>query len=170
MERLIDDLLVLARADDRVLVNSHAPVDVDDIVLREARRLRARGRVRVDTHAVSGGQVSGDREALVRAVRNLCDNAERHARSEVSVSVRECDLQVEIVVADDGVGIPAEQREAIFERFARLDAARDRSSGGTGLGLAIVREIVSAHGGAVRAAASDTGARLVVTLPRDQPR
>ncbi|MDQ1467202.1 MAG: hypothetical protein QOH10_1617 [Actinomycetota bacterium] len=171
MQRLVDDLLALARADRRVLVREHEPVDLDDIVLREARRLRGRGRIRVDTSLVAAGPVSGDHDALARAVRNLGDNAERHAHTTVSFVVREADDHVELVVGDDGDGIPAHERERIFERFTRLGDSRERVSGGTGLGLAIAREIVQAHGGSLRLDATDAndhsggGATFMIVLP-----
>jgi len=83
----------------------------------------------------------------------------------VTFSVEEHDGWVQLVVADDGPGIPIDQRERVFERFARLDTARNRAAGGTGLGLAIVGEVVDAHGGSVEVADSAAGARMVVWLP-----
>ena len=102
---------------------------------------------------------------LGRLVANLLNNAVRHAQHAVAVSLDVIDDDAVLVVSDDGPGIPEELSERIFERFSRLDASRTRDSGGTGLGLAITREIAAAHGGTVVAAASPTGARMVVTLP-----
>ncbi|HMG43491.1 MAG TPA: HAMP domain-containing sensor histidine kinase [Acidimicrobiales bacterium] len=173
MQGLIDDLLHLAKADAGANRAAFAPVDVDDLVLREARRLRDRGRVDVDVHAVSAGQTVGDAGQLARLVRNLADNAERHADGTVRFSLTEDDDQLVLVVADDGPGIPAEDRVRIFERFTRLDDARTRDAGGAGLGLAIVQEIVSRHHGTVAAVDPTTngdgtadGARFEVHLPR----
>jgi signal transduction histidine kinase len=99
-------------------------------------------------------------------LRNLGDNAARHARSAVAFSLAERDGQVILYVDDDGSGIPFDARSRVFERFARLDDARSRDVGGTGLGLAIVAEIVAAHHGSVSAADAPLGgARLEVTLP-----
>ena len=148
----------------------HDPVDLDELVLDEGGRARARGRVAVDLRQVGAGRVLGDREQLRRVVRNLTENAERHATSTVRFGLRRQREWVELVVADDGPGIPPDQRERIFERFARLDASRDRPSGGTGLGLAIVVEVVAVHGGTVTVADSDSGARIVVQLPADDGR
>ena len=141
------------------------PVDLDELVIEEGRRLRAQHQVAVDLRAVGAGRVVGDRDQLSRVVRNLADNAERHARSTVSFAVTRLYDRVQVVVADDGPGIPLEQRERVFERFARLDSARDRPAGGTGLGLAIVGQIVEAHGGTVTVADAPVGGRFEVTLP-----
>jgi signal transduction histidine kinase len=165
LQRLVDDLLVLAQSDTDSLPTRRSPVDLDDLVLDETRPLRARGRVAIDLTHVSGGQVLGDADQLRRVLRNLLDNAERHAAGVVRVSVRENDTSVEVEVTDDGPGIPPEQRGAVFERFTRLDNARARSVGGTGLGLAIAREIVEHHGGTLTLSEQTTGATFVVTLP-----
>jgi len=188
LQRLIDDLLYLARADagaDKARTSgpeggvgypgaergSHGearalPVDLDAIVLREADALRPRGRVEVDTSAVSGAQVEGDADQLTRVVRNLLDNAERHARATVEVALRDDADGVVFTVSDDGPGVPVEDAGRIFERFARVDDARARDEGGAGLGLAIAREIVTRHGGTIRlATVAPAGAALEVRLP-----
>jgi signal transduction histidine kinase len=177
MERLVNDLLFLARSEERPagLVGA-TPLDLDDIVLSEAGRLRARGRVRVDISRVSAGRVQGVGDHLTRVVRNLVENAERHAAGNVRlelgrVSANGRGPQVQLVVSDDGPGVPAEHREHIFDRFIRLDDARSRpdgdNAGGSGLGLAICREIVTAHGGHIWADEASRGARFVVQLPAD---
>jgi signal transduction histidine kinase len=166
LERLVDDLLWLARADEHRARPAPAPVDLDDLVLEEATRLRGSYRVAVDTAAVSGGQVLGDREQLRHMLRNLGDNAARHSGGSVALSVAERDGHVVLCVDDDGPGIPVEARSRVFERFARLDDARSRDVGGSGLGLAIVSEIVAAHDGTVSAGdAPIGGARPEVSLP-----
>jgi len=167
LQRIVDDLLLLARSDEGHLVAGHEPVDLDELVLDEGQRLRARGRVVVDLRQVGAARVVGDREQLRRVVRNLAENAERHASSEVRFGLRQVRTLVELVVADDGAGIPVGQRDRIFERFARLDASRGRPTGGTGLGLAIVGEVVTAHGGSVVVTDARPGARMVVRLPAD---
>jgi signal transduction histidine kinase len=107
---------------------------------------------------------------LRRVVRNLLDNARRHASSRIVLRVAMEGEEVVAVVEDDGAGIPAAEREQVFERFARLEEGRDRDAGGTGLGLAVVREIVEAHGGTVVAEEGEEGgARLVVRLPTREP-
>ncbi|MEU4161844.1 HAMP domain-containing sensor histidine kinase [Actinoplanes sp. NPDC026670] len=164
MERLVEQLLLLTRtggAGARQLRD----VDVDDLALAEARRVRRAG-LTVDTSGVGAGRVRGDATALAQVVRNLADNAARHARARVAVAVRPDRDGIELVVEDDGAGIPESERERVFERFVRLDEARDRDAGGSGLGLAIVKEIVAAHGGTVVVTSSVLGgACFVVHLP-----
>ncbi|MGZ6963983.1 MAG: sensor histidine kinase [Acidimicrobiia bacterium] len=165
MQRLVDDLLTLARLDAHVEPSERVPVDLDDLALQEAERLRTRDRVSVDAHGVSGGQVLGDADQLRRALRNVLDNAERHAASEVVIAVQPVNGTIEVRISDDGVGIPVEERERIFERFARIDDARTRDGASTGLGLAITREIVTAHGGEITVDGSEPGACFVLRLP-----
>lgn len=164
LQQLVDDLLHLARGDDGIVDSDFRPVDLDDIVLREARRLRERGRVAVDLRGVAAAQTIGDPHQLARAVRNLFDNAERHAASTVTVGLDESEGRVLFTVSDDGDGISRKDRDVIFERFTRLDEARARDTGGTGLGLAIVRDIVQRHHGTVDLD-SRAGTCFVVELP-----
>jgi signal transduction histidine kinase len=166
VQRLVEDLLLLARVDEYTLQLRHQPVDVDDLVFDEARHLRATTDLRIDTTAVSAGRVDGDPAGLRRVLRNLGDNAARHARGRIAFALADDGSHVALSVDDDGPGIPPTDQERVFERFVRLDDARARHDGGTGLGLAIVAELVSAHGGRVSAADSDLGgARIKVILP-----
>lgn len=166
MERLVRDLLFLARLDEgRGRERPMDLVDLDGVVLEEVARLRVGAGRRVDTSAVSAAPVRGDREDLVRLVRNLLENAERHAVERVEVSLSNGNGAVALVIADDGPGVAAEDRERIFDRFVRLDDARTREAGGSGLGLAIVASVAERHGGSVVVADSDVGARFVVRLP-----
>ncbi|MFF4499673.1 sensor histidine kinase [Streptomyces sp. NPDC001401] len=163
MQRLVDDLLLLARADEGAPAAPRRPVDLDDLVLEELRRLRSATGLRIDGTAVGAARVSGDEDALRRLVRNLGENAARHARTRVAFTLADTgDGRVRLVVEDDGPGIPAADRKRVFERFVRLDESRSRAAGGAGLGLAIVAEVAAAHGGSVRV---EDGARFVVTLP-----
>jgi signal transduction histidine kinase len=164
MQALVEDLLLLARADEGTLRARTRPVDLDDLVVAEAERLR--GRKDVGTPGLTAVRVLGDGAALGRVMRNLGDNAARHARSRVELTVVERDGEVVIAVEDDGPGIGPADRERVFERFVRLDDARARETGGAGLGLSIVEEIVRAHGGRVAITGSHLGgARLEVHLP-----
>jgi signal transduction histidine kinase len=168
IQRLVEDLLLLARADETDARLDARPVDLDDLVLAEVRRLRARGGPAVDSSAVSAGRVSGVPGLLASLVGNLVENAARHARSRVAISLREQQEEstVELVVDDDGPGIPDAQRFRVFERFVRLDDARSRDAGGSGLGLAIAADVVRAHGGLIEATQAPLGgARLLVRLP-----
>ncbi|WP_405604226.1 HAMP domain-containing histidine kinase [Streptomyces sp. NBC_01410] len=170
IQHLVDDLLLLARADEHALRPDRRPVDVDDLVLDEARRLRtAAAELGISTAGVSPARLAADPQGLRRVLRNLGDNAARHARHRVAFDLTEEDGRIVLGVEDDGPGVPAAERERIFERFVRLDDARSRSvedGGGSGLGLAIVAELVAAHGGAVTVSGGALGgARFEVSLP-----
>lgn len=165
LQRLVDDLLVLARSDAEAAQPAGEAVDLDDIVVAEARVARTAGAAEIDLSGVSGAQVIGDADQLRRAARNLLENAVTHADQKVTVTLAETDGVAELVVADDGPGIPTDQSIRIFERFTRVDDARTRAHGGTGLGLAITHDIVVRHGGTIRAEPSTTGARMVVRIP-----
>ena len=167
MEDTVSELLELARLDE---VAGPAPldtlpdVDLDELVLDDTVQER---RVPVDTSRVSAGRVHGRREQLTRVVRNLLDNAARHATSSVAVELRAGeDHTIELTVDDDGPGIPLDDRERVFDRFTRLDDGRARDAGGLGLGLSMVKEITEQHGGTVTVEdAPSGGARLRVRLP-----
>jgi signal transduction histidine kinase len=148
LESLLDDLLALARLDDPdQSFRTHRDVDLDDVVLAEIARARQTSDRVLDASGVGAARVRADPRELTRVVRNLLDNAARHARRRIAVHLTDAQGVVDLVVADDGPGIPAEWRDQVFDRFTRLDEARERDSGGTGLGLAIVRELVAANGG-----------------------
>ncbi|HKE20616.1 MAG TPA: HAMP domain-containing sensor histidine kinase [Kofleriaceae bacterium] len=164
LEALVADLLLLARLDEQA-APPRADVDLEDVVLDEARRPR---RVPVDTASIEPARVGGHAAQLACVARNLLDNAGRHARSQVSVGLR-CDERGRVArlwVDDDGPGIPAADRERVFERFTRLEEGRSRDAGGVGLGLALVRRVVERHGGEVAIGQAPLGgARVEVTLP-----
>jgi signal transduction histidine kinase len=167
LEALVGDLLVLARLDDPAGLVALAPVDLG----QEARTLiaqRGDGSLELVEPAELDGSttVTGDRGQLQRVLANLLDNAARHRRSTSRITVRSDGSDVVVQVEDDGRGIPERDRERIFERFVRIDAART-SGNGTGLGLAIVSDTIAAHGGTVLAESSDLGgARFVVRIPQ----
>jgi signal transduction histidine kinase len=166
LQHLVDDLLLLARGDEGVDGPPDAgPVDLDALVARAARRARP-GEIRIDRSGVEPVQLHGSPAQLERVLTNLLDNAVRHAKQQVTVTVRAApDGAAEVVVADDGPGIPDDQRERVFERFTRLDEARTAGEGGAGLGLAIAREIAERHGGSLALAPRGPGARFVLRLP-----
>jgi signal transduction histidine kinase len=167
LQNLVDDLLFLARSQACAPSTSTQLVDLDDLILAEARRLRAGGRVNVDATAVGAARVLGVPSELARMVRNLMANAERHARTTVRLECLENQEHSVLVVSDDGPGIPPDRRSAVFQRFTRLDEARSRDAGGAGLGLAIVNEVVQRHDGTIEVTAAPTGgAEFTVTLPR----
>ncbi|WP_298332091.1 ATP-binding protein [Haloactinopolyspora sp.] len=168
MSRLVDDLLVLAHLDDPRPAGDTEDVDLRVIATEAADAARTADasavRVVVDAPAQPVG-TTAHRDSLIRAVRNLVDNAVRHAATTVTITVRPGSPTVTLMVTDDGPGVPQADRERIFERFTRLDDARDRDAGGAGLGLAIAGEIVSAHGGTLTVEDAEPGARFVIALP-----
>jgi signal transduction histidine kinase len=169
MRRLVEDLLLLAKADDTGLQLYRTDVDLDDLVGSEVRRIRAAGGPEVEG-VVPPVRVSGDPAKLSQMIRNLADNAVRAAHGKVRFTLSERGGTAMLQVEDDGDGIPESERNRVFERFVRLDASRDRGSGGSGLGLSIVREVVRGHGGAVEISDSPLGgARFVVSLPVKDP-
>jgi len=167
LQALVDDLLLLARLDEGAGV-AREEVDLDDLVLAEAERLRANTTGEIRTRDVHAGRVRGDARSLERLVRNLGDNAARHAGT-VAFSLAARDGHVTLTIEDDGPGIPVADRDRAFERFVRLDEGRGRADGGTGLGLAIAREVARAHGGDVTLADGSLGGlRAEVALPAAQ--
>jgi signal transduction histidine kinase len=170
MSQLVEDLLTLARIDEGMLRLRPTDVDLDDIVLFQAERLRTQGRAEVSVKGVSAVRFRGDEAQLSRVVANLADNAQRHARSRVDFALAQRGGSYELSVTDDGPGVPWFDRERIFERFVRLDTARPHEGTGAGLGLAIVREIVFAHHGEVWVEDARPGARFVVRLPATEHR
>ena len=166
MRTLIDDLLLLARADEHRLVTHAKEVSVNEVA--EAEVARARHDASCAIHSVTKpAPVLGDSAAISRLIRNLLDNAVRHATSRVDVCVGSRDREAVIEISDDGPGIGPEDRTRVFERFVRLDSDRSRSSGGAGLGLAIVAEVVAAHGGTVTIEdRSGRGTTMLVSLPQ----
>ena len=165
LQRLVEDLLHLARSDAGAADTRQDAVDLDDIVLAQAADLRS-ARVTVDTTRVTAAQVHGDAGQLARAVSNMAGNAARHATSGVSFTLTEHENSAVLAVSDDGPGIPPHQHDRVFERFTRLDDSRQGATGGSGLGLAIAREIIERHRGTITIDPDHTpGARFVVTLP-----
>jgi signal transduction histidine kinase len=164
MQRLVEDLLLLARADEHVPF-SRAPVDLDDLAFEEGSRLRSTTSLQVDTSGVGAARVQGDAEALRRVLRNMGENAARHASSRVTISLGTRGGEVVLTVDDDGPGIPESERARVLQRFVRLDEARSRDDGGSGLGLSIVDEVVRAHRGTITISQSPHGgARIQVAF------
>jgi len=147
MQLLVDDLLLLARVG--AAPAARCEKDLRGVVEDAVNSARPGP----DVEVAGSGTAFVDPVAVSRVVRNLVENASRHARDEVRVTVSDgC-----VVVEDDGQGIAVEDRERVFERFVRLDEAREREAGGSGLGLAIAREIARDHGGDVVLGESDLG-------------
>ncbi len=174
MTVLTDDLLFLARSTEAQPMTRVEPVDLDELVLAEAHRLRDVGDVSVGIVSVQAARVMGSQRDLGRALRNLAENAREHARSAVRLSLTTERGFATIAVIDDGSGVPPASRERVFERFARLDDSRPHRTGGGGfgLGLAIARQIVVVHGGSliVRDRTDGSpGAEFILRLPMARP-
>ena len=169
LSRLVDDLLVLARSGNGEAAPSLETVDLRPL-LREIVSRYAAARVPVTLTDVAPGataiSVPGNRADLRRVVTNLVDNAVRHASTAVTLSVGADPSGTWLRVTDDGHGIPPADRERVFERFTRLDEARDRDSGGTGLGLPIARELMRRNGADVTLTEAAPGVIAVVAWPR----
>jgi signal transduction histidine kinase len=166
LQQLVDDLLVLARADGESTGPRGTSFAVADVVTEAVQRAPRPDGVTVEVEITTSGLVVGRAVELERAVRNLLDNAVRHARDAVVIRIGMDDGSVSVVVEDDGPGISAVDAERVFERFARVDEARSVGDGGAGLGLSIAREIVERHGGTLVVDATvERGTRLVLTLP-----
>jgi signal transduction histidine kinase len=167
LQQLVDDLLVLARSDSEAApAIGDERIDLRDVSMRAAERSRARDGITVIVEATAEASTAGRPGDLERAVGNVIDNAVRHASAAVRVGLNADGDTVSVVVEDDGDGIPVADRERIFERFARVDAARSADDGGVGLGLSIARDIVERHGGTIAVDPEfRRGARVVITLP-----
>ncbi len=168
LEQLIAGLLVLAKADAHELAARRQPVDLAAL-LADLRAATPAPGISIDLAVPPGTTTTGNPEDLSRMFRNLLDNAVRYARHRVLITVRITGAArpdgVVVEIADDGPGIPAEERERVFGRFVRLDASREQASGSAGLGLAIAREIATAHGATiVLTEAPGGGTRAVVTV------
>jgi signal transduction histidine kinase len=165
LSRLVDDLLLLARADEAGGAPARArAVDVREVVHDVVSRA-AGARVPVSARPGAPVLALAEQEAVRRVLTNLVDNAVRHAASGVAVSAAADGGQALLVVSDDGPGIPAADRQRAFDRFTRLDGGRAREDGGAGLGLAIVAELGRRHGGSVRLDDAGPGLRVEVRLP-----
>lgn len=162
IEHLVGNLLAMARLEE----GRHGPqseVDLDELVLGQVPRIT---QVAVDARGVRGGRVWANVDELTSVVRNLLDNAVRHAQSRVAVAVYETGPWVAYVVDDDGPGVPDDERDRIFDRFARLQEGRSRDQGGSGLGLALSKRIVDHSGGRIEVADSPLGgARFIAWFP-----
>ncbi|WP_218034626.1 HAMP domain-containing sensor histidine kinase [Acrocarpospora corrugata] len=159
---IVDDLLVLSRLRAGAPA-VHEPIDLSALIAQETATL-ADG-VPVHVHIDREVKVWGNRIQLIRILSNLVANARRHADAEVEVTAERTDDQAVVTVTDDGDGIAPQDRERVFERFVRLDAARRREPGGSGLGLAISRDIAQAHKGTLLVEDAPRGARFVLRLP-----
>jgi two-component system, OmpR family, sensor kinase len=174
ISRMVDDMLLLARAEQRDFLHP-ATIALPRFIADLWATTTAGRQRRLALAPIPAGTLEADPDRLAQALRNLIDNALAHTTApDGLVALQTTALPggaCRFIVIDDGPGIPADQRDRIFERFHRTDAARARVAGGTGLGLAIVHAIAVAHGGSVaaREPPGEIGARLELTLPGYSP-
>lgn len=165
LEDLLEQLLLLARADERTLTDQQHCVDLGALLTSLLAGTAAHG-INVDVSLSADAATLGNPAHLTRLFRNIIDNAVRHATSTIQVTSAGDDNDLVVEIADDGPGIPEQDRDRIFDRFVRLDTSRERGTGTTGLGLAIAREIATAHRGSITVVGNHPrGARFVVRLP-----
>jgi signal transduction histidine kinase len=164
LELLLQQLLLLAKADEHTLAGHRVPVDVGEL-LHEVTRTTRTDHVTVELAPAGDASVLGNPGNLARLFRNLLDNAVRYAANTVTITTDSTPTTVEIHIVDDGPGVPEADRERVFDRFVRLDSSRDRATGNSGLGLAIAREIATSHHGSIWIE-DGPGAHVVVRLPR----
>jgi two-component system OmpR family sensor kinase len=167
MERLVDDLLVLARADEREFLRPR-PVDLRPFARELLDGVRPTADRTFELSHIPAGVLDADPDRLAQALRNLLRNAIEYttAGGLVRLVGESAGDHVTLAVEDDGPGIPPTHRERVFDRFHRTDSARTRVRGGAGLGLAIARAVTEAHGGRISASDSpEGGARVAIVLP-----
>ncbi len=172
LSHLVQQVIELSRLQGDEPLDSPLPVSLDDVISlavdTSAIDAAAKG-ISVVTGGTEGLKVFGNEEQVTAAVANLVANAVHYSEpdSTVLVTTKQADLQVEIAVVDQGIGIPSDEIDRIFERFYRVDPARHRSTGGTGLGLSIVKHVAATHGGEVRVwSVEGQGSTFTLTLPR----
>jgi len=171
LTRLVQQIIELSRLQSDDPLEEALPVSVDTVVERAIDRVRvdaSENGVEVGFAGEHGFEVLGDADQLEVALGNLVENAVVYSPSgsRVTVSARSDGVTVDVVVTDQGVGIPPEEVERIFERFYRVDPARARSTGGTGLGLSIVKHVAASHGGQVRVwSVEGEGSTFTLSLP-----
>lgn len=159
---LVDDLLALTSIDEQG-TGTITSVDLGELLRQESARPH---RLAINLSIDGDFHVVGNPNQIARAIRNIIANADQHATNCITATLQCNKKHLVIHVDDDGPGIPANERERVFDRFTRLDEPRTRDDGGAGLGLAIVHEVVQAHGGEVECTESPLGgARISIRLP-----
>ncbi len=167
MRELVANLMSLARAEAPDAAGTLVEIDLDDLVDLEVRRLRTTSRLQVDGH-VEPVRVRADLARVAQPLRNLVDNAERHAESRVALTVSTRGGDAVIWIDNDGPEVDPADRERVFERFVRLDVSRSRDDGGSGLGLAIARAAIASQGGRVQVVDHPAAwCRFEIVLPLD---
>jgi heavy metal sensor kinase len=171
LARIVEGLFAISRLDSGEAHKEFAQFDLAKLATSTAEQmclLAEDKEISISTHAPGEVLVEGDRSRLKQVVVNLLDNAIKYTPvgGKIRLSVIACDGEAILEVEDTGIGIPAEARPHIFERFFRVDKARSRELGGAGLGLSIVKSICSAHGGKIEFQSTEgAGSRFKMELP-----
>lgn len=171
LSALVQDIIELSRVQGKNVLHTGVAVDPQAVVVEAVDRSRLPAEAKNITLRVGGTlprRVHGDHDQLTMALRNLIENAVRYSpeNTRVGIGLSSRDGIAQVTVTDQGIGIPPEEQERIFERFYRVDAARSRQTGGTGLGLSIVKHVISNHGGEVRLwSQQGRGSTFTVRLP-----
>ncbi|MFE1930808.1 sensor histidine kinase [Streptomyces sp. NPDC059474] len=167
LQALAEDLLLLARLDTRTPTAGPETVDLTALASRLTEQYPLTERpLTLTCDSTAPAHAHGNLDEYERLLRNLIDNAARHAAHRIQITIRNQDAWVVLTVHDDGPGVPTEDAERIFERFVRLDDARSRDHGGTGLGLAIARDLAHRHRGTLTLTPRTLGACFQLRLPR----
>lgn len=171
MTKLVQDLLLLSRADAGQLAIQRNPLQIEELLRQAMVRVAYRGGAEIHLHTAHPEiKVMGAAEELVQVFTNLLDNARRHTPHEGSIDIRveQTDNQAVITIEDTGCGIPTEHLTHLGKRFYRVDASRNRAEGGTGLGLSICKSILTAHGGTLEIASTvGKGTKVTVKLNKE---
>ncbi|MEU9286680.1 HAMP domain-containing sensor histidine kinase [Streptomyces sp. NPDC048275] len=167
LHALAEDLLLLARLDTRTPIASPETVDLTALASRLTEQYPLTERpLTLTCDSTAPAHAHGNPDEYERLLRNLIDNAARHAAHRIQITIRNQDAWVVLTVHDDGPGVPTKDAERIFERFVRLDDARSRDHGGTGLGLAIARDLAHRHQGTLTLTPRTLGACFQLRLPQ----
>ncbi|MEU9156016.1 HAMP domain-containing sensor histidine kinase [Streptomyces sp. NPDC048417] len=167
LQALAEDLLLLARLDTHTPMTGLDTVDLTALASRLTEQYPLTERpLTLTCDSTAPAHARGNPDEYERLLRNLIDNAARHAAHRIQITVRNQDAWVVLSVHDDGPGVPTEDAERVFERFVRLDDARSRDHGGTGLGLAIARDLAHRYRGTLTLTPRTLGACFQLRLPR----
>jgi two-component system sensor histidine kinase SenX3 len=168
---LVQEIINLSRLQDSDPLSVPSELNVQDLVneaIDQSQVGADNRKIKISTGDIANGVVLGDRDQLIMAIQNLVENAVNYSpeRTQVTVSSIVKDGIITISITDQGIGIPENEKERIFERFYRVDPARSRESGGTGLGLSIVKHVATKHGGEVSVwSVEDVGSTFSLKLP-----
>ncbi|CAB4561652.1 unannotated protein [freshwater metagenome] len=168
---LVQEIINLSRLQDSDPLSVPSELNVQDLVneaIDQSQVGADNRKIKISTGDIANGVVLGDRDQLIMAIQNLVENAVNYSPEGTQVTVSSIVKNgiITISITDQGIGIPENEKERIFERFYRVDPARSRESGGTGLGLSIVKHVATKHGGEVSVwSVENVGSTFSLKLP-----